>query len=59
MIYADGPGLIPCNDQTCEERHECAQYSEETHPRWRGYSKFPWDIPISDPCPWFADREAA
>ena len=31
------PITIPCNDVTCEERHECVEYGEPTDPRWRGF----------------------
>lgn len=50
---------LPCNDQTCEHRANCMLWGEPTDPAWRGFSLFPYDIPIDCPCPHFADRETA
>ena len=53
------PTPFPCHDATCEQHADCMLFCEPSDPRWRGFSLFPYDLPIDQPCPWFADREAA
>lgn len=49
----------PCNDQGCDQRAQCMCWGVTDDPKWFGFSLFPYDTPINDPCPHFADREAA
>lgn len=51
--------IQPCNDLACERRRQCLCWGEPINPQWVGFSLFPYHIPITDPCPHFAAREAS
>ena len=48
-----------CNDLTCEHHQTCMLWAEPVHPQWIGFSLRPYELPLSEPCPWFTDRETA
>ena len=52
-------GIPLCHDTTCEQRDDCMLWGETYDPHWTGFSLRPFDQPIGNLCPHFADREAA